>query len=115
VTKHRAAGRNFGTQQLLVVCCCRCEHHATRPAPCLVVVLLATLLERRSPRMSQAALAVSGAAGETSLLEVAGVATTSGCVCTSLPSVASVRLRHNSSIEAAGDSTSGLERTAQID
>ena len=71
VTKNCAAGRNFGTQQLLVVCCCRCEHHATRPAPCLVV-MLATLLERRSPRMSQAALAVSGAAGETTVLEVAG-------------------------------------------
>jgi hypothetical protein len=62
---------------------------------------------------SDALLVVSGAAGETTVLEVAGVAATSGCVCTSLPSVASVRLRHNSSIEAAGDPATGRRENGQ--
>jgi hypothetical protein len=49
-------------------------------------------------------VAVPGAAGEMAGLEIAGVATTSLCVCKSLPSWASVRQRHNSSIDSASDS-----------
>jgi hypothetical protein len=32
VTDERAAERDFGTHELLIRCCCRCKHGATRPA-----------------------------------------------------------------------------------
>jgi hypothetical protein len=59
--------------------------------------------------------AVAGAAGEMMALEVAGVASTSVCVCKVCLSWASVRQRHNSSIDSASDSATTSEDGVPVD
>jgi hypothetical protein len=65
-----------------------------------LLLTLATLLARLSPKISQASLTSSKPV----------LATTLVCVCKSLPFWASVRQRHNSSIDSAIDSATRQTR-----
>ena len=56
-----------------------------------------------------------GAAGEAEGLEIGVVATTLLCVCKSLPFLASVRQRHNSSIDSESDSATSSGNSARAD
>jgi hypothetical protein len=58
-------------------------------------------------------VAVAGAAGEMTGLEIAEVAPTSVCVCKSVPFLASVRQRHNGSIDSATDSATDSKNAAR--